>query len=360
MQGRSGGIVSIKATVFAILVNTSPLSNGAAQTPVDCFANPLVSELIHNSRELDSCFITDKNHCLFDKMTVEMQGKVNAERLVPFDRRNDKLMDEATGIVVADFGALGVYSASAQKISRCHVVTSAHLLYTDMSVPVDSKDGPLSKADAAFELAFHFGQTCDSSRFRSSSKAHVYFKMTKEGVDYVCGRYNNAGVCTERNFFGLSDLVILRLADTSQSGSRFFELRDKALQIATIDGERVNCWGYPGYNSQIRIPKDLSDKFLWHQENAKLFMGKSNRGILTNAIAYPGMSGGGCATPDLPNVLVGIINERNSASGVSAILLSTQTAEVRAGNFISSFERLAKRYSESTRRALSKLDEECN
>lgn len=297
---------------------------------------------------------------LFEKMTIEMQREVNAERLIPHDRRSNKLMDEATGIIVADFGALGVYRASAQKISRCHVVTSAHLLYSDMSVPVDSKDGPLSKADITFDLAFHFGQTCDSSLFKSSSKAHVYFKMTKEGVDYVCGRYNNAGVCTERNFFGLSDIVVLRLSDVSPRGSSFFELRERALEITSIDGRRINCWGYPGYNGQIRIPKELSDRFLWHQENAKIFAGMSSRGILTNAVAYPGMSGGGCADPNLPNVLVGIIAERNSASGVSAVLISTQTAEARAGNFISSFERLADRYSKSTGRALSELDRECD
>ncbi len=322
-----------------------------------CFDTQAVKELIEASEKLNDCFSKDVNDCEIDKMPVELQRKVNNKRLVPFDRTKNELMNNATGLVSADFGG-DSFSGSGQKISSCHIITSAHLLYSSTEVSVDAQDKPVLRNSDEFDVNFHSGQTCDSRYFQSKVGAQVFFKMTQEGKDFTCGRYNNAGKCIERNFFGKSDLVILKLKNYNKSDKNFFKLKTTPLAISNT-GDRVNCWGYPGYNSQIKLTKEMSDKMLWFQKDAKIFPGKSDKGILTNAIAYPGMSGGGCAMTSNPRELVGLFAERNSASGSAAVEVSVRTAETNSANFLSPFQNLAERYKHSTGKDIADLDKEC-
>lgn len=322
-----------------------------------CFDDQAVKDLIKASEKLNECFANDLNDCEIDKMAVEQQRKINSKRLVPFDRTKSELMNNATGLVSADFNG-DAFSGSGQKISSCHIITSAHLLYSSTEVSVDSQDKPALRNSDEFDVNFYSGQTCDSRLFQNKVGAQVFFKMTQEGKDFTCGRYNNAGKCVERNFFGKSDLVILKLKNYNKSDKNFFKLKTTPFSISNA-GDRVNCWGYPGYNSEIKLSKEMSDKMLWFQKDAKIFNGNSNKGVLTNAIAYPGMSGGGCSMTSNPKELVGLFAERNSASGSAAVEVSPRTAEQNGANYLSSFQNLAERYKQSTGKDIADLDKEC-
>ena len=99
--------------------------------------------------------------------------------MVPFDRTSSELLNNATGAVSAHFSE-GAYAATGQKISRCHIITSAHLLYGGTKIPVDAVDKPDLKDSEHFKVKFHTGQTCDDERlFDKTVEAQVFFKMTK-------------------------------------------------------------------------------------------------------------------------------------------------------------------------------------
>tara|TARA_B110001454_G_C12723340_1_gene436858 strand:- start:74527 stop:75561 length:1035 start_codon:yes stop_codon:yes gene_type:complete len=322
-----------------------------------CFDTQAVKDLIAASKELDECFDKDVNNCNIDKMSVEDQRELNSQRLIPHDRTKDTLMNDATGAVSANFDS-SVEAASGQKISSCHIITSAHLLYKNTNVQVDNQDFPALKDSEQFDINFHSGQTCDARLFEKSVGAQVYFKMTDAGKDFVCSKQDNSGKCLERRFFGKSDLVILKLKNYNKNDKNFFKLKTTPNAISAA-GDRVNCWGYPEYNNQIKLSKDMSDKMLWFQKDAKIFNGNYDRGVLTNAIAYPGMSGGGCVASAKPNELIGVFAAGNSATGHSAVEVTAKTADTKSANFLSSFQTLAERYKQATNKDIADLDKEC-
>lgn len=323
-----------------------------------CLKDDLVQQIVANSADLDECFDDDVNDCLIGKMSSEEQRKLNSKRLIPVDRSSSRLMNNATGAVSVHFPD-EVQAATGEKISRCHIITSAHLLYESTKISVDSNDLPSKAEQQKLKIRFHSGQTCDNKLFDSSAESQLYFKMTKQGLDFICDKKDNADFCLERRFFGKSDLVILKLLEYNRADRTYFRLITDPLRIP-LAGQRVDCWGYPEYNNQIKLPKALSDQVLWYQKSAKIFWGNYDRGTLTNAIAYPGMSGGGCALQSSPDQLVGIFAAKNSATGHSAILITAQNADKMSANFISPFQTLSERYSAATGKSLERLDEECD
>ena len=337
-----------------------------AQGADACFKDPRVQALIEQSKETDECFDSDQNKCLIEKMTVAEQRELNSQRLIPFDRSTDALFDHAVGKVTAEFAAsedgrsnARTANGTGQRISRCHVLTSAHLFYKPTSEPVSKVNlPPLSDSDH-FDIRFHFGQTCDGKLGHYYARGQVLFRMTREGRDFTCDIRDNKGRCIERHFNGRSDIVILKLKEYERSNRNFFQVRTSPVLIPE-QGARVSCWGFPGYNNQINLPKALSDQVLWHQLNAKIFYGNYDRGLLTNAIAYPGMSGGGCVLASAPTELIGIYAAKNSLTGHSAILASARTADERSLNFLSPLDHLAERYRAATGKRIEDLDKECD
>ncbi len=323
-----------------------------------CFDTQAVKDLIAASEEINECFEKDVNNCKIDKMTVAEQRELNSQRLVPYDRTQNALMNDATGAVSANFGSGNVDAASGQKISRCHIISSAHLLYGDAGIPVDSQDLPALKDSEHFDVNFHSGQTCDSRLFNSKIGAQVFFKMTNAGKDFVCDKKDGNGNCLSRRFYGKSDLVILKLKNYNKNDKNFFKLKTTPI-TASSTGDRVNCWGYPEHNNQIKLSKETSDKVLWFQKDAKIFAGSNAKGVLTNAIAYPGMSGGGCVAASKPNELVGIFADKNSATGHAAVEVTARTADAKSANFLSPFQQLAERYAQATGKDIANLDSEC-
>ncbi len=362
------------AEVVARLLTMGTLLWGAlgpmqvlAQGLDTCFKDSRVQALIDQSKETDECFATDQNKCLIEKMTVAEQRELNSQRLVPFDRSTDALFDHAVGKVTAEFAASEggrsnprTANGTGQRISRCHVLTSAHLFYKPTSEQVTNADlPPLSDSDH-FDIRFHFGQTCDGKLGQYYARGQVLFRMTRDGRDFTCDIRDNKGRCIERHFNGRSDIVILKLKDYDKSNRHYFQVRTSPVLIPER-GTRVSCWGFPGYNNQISsLPKELSDQLLRHQLNAKIFPGSYDRGLLTNAIAYPGMSGGGCVLASAPTELIGIYAEKNSLTGHSAILASARTADERSLNFLSPLDHLAERYRAATGKRIEDLDKECD
>lgn len=267
-------------------------------------------------------------------------------------------MNDGTGAVSAELKSGLVPAASGQKISSCHIITSAHLLFKKGDIPVDSQDLPVLKDSESFDINFHTGQTCDSRLFDKSVGAQVFFKMTDSRRDFICGRKDASGNCRDRRFYGKSDLVILKLKNYDKTDKNFFKLKTTPMAISAA-GDRVNCWGYPGHNNQIKLPQVISDKLLWFQKDAKIFSGSNQRGVLTNATAYPGMSGGGCSTSANPKELVGVFAAKNSMSGHSAVEVTAKTVDTKSANFLSSFQHLAERYKQATHKDIADLDSEC-
>jgi len=328
-----------------------------AQGSDACFKDPQVQALIEQSKEIDECFASDQNKCLIEKMTVEEQREFNAQRLIPFDRSKNALFDQAVGVVTANFSVAGHRSsadATGQLISRCHVLTSAHLFYRETSERVSGVELPPKAESDHFNIRFHFGQTCDANLASHHTQGHILFRMTRDKQDFAC-RWG----CDERHFYGKSDAVILKLKDYDKRNRQFFNVRSTPVSIPQV-GSRVSCWGFPGYNNQIKLPKALSDQLLWYQLNAKIFPGSNARGILTNSIAYPGMSGGGCALATAPQELIGIYADSSSATGHAVIMAPAQTADARNLNFLTPLDHLAERYRAATGKRIEDLDKECD
>jgi hypothetical protein len=325
-----------------------------------CFNAPDVVRLVDFSDALKHCYDDNDRECNLTQKSIEDQVDINANRLVPADRSKDPFLDRATGRVTVAFGRYPgpdsnkIYRASAMKISRCHVMTSAHLIYTDGFLPLTSE---------AFDLQFSYGQSCTArDPFRERVRASVAFKMTdpKKG-DFDCGPGNRTADCAERYFKGHSDLIILRLTTYDRSDRRFFNLVTTDPNMLRL-GERVDCWSYPEHIDDLGLPEDRSQLFLWRQERAQVFGdndGELHKGTMTNAVSYKGMSGGGCALSSASSMLVGLFANDNKRDGKPAVAITPDRIRSHKPNYLASFHKLRARYEAETGKRLSKIDEEC-
>lgn len=326
-------------TILILILSQPVVANNS------CFDDPEVKELIRVSKALDKCFDGTASCSDVSQKTIEEQKERNVLRLIPFDRKQDDLMNKATGIV-----SVGLYPgqqglATGQKISRCHIVTSAHLLYSDGKLPIED-----------YRIKFHSGQTCDVEHpFASTVSGKVVFKMMQKGTDYKCQGVDRYGKCEKRLIDAHSDLVIIKLDKFDRNDRAFFTLNSKK-PSSFVSGQKVNCWGYPGHKNKNTL--------LWTQKDAQIFTGEgfeSDLGIYTNAIAYKGMSGGGCVIATNPGELVGAFSNNNGVTGHSAISLNPKIIVEQSPNHLSGFHRLHERYSQAHGgKKLSNLDAECD
>lgn len=328
-----------------------------------CFStNGTILDLIRSSEELDECFASDKDPCNLKKKSVDFQANINSSRLIPMNRLDgDKFMNRTTGQVSIKFGKYNgkgseqQLSASAQKISRCHIITSAHLLYTDGDFPLESNN---------FSFVFRTGQTCDIEQpFEKEVTASLFFRMTdaKQG-DFGCKSEDNNHPCEVRLFRGSSDLVILRLDSFDKNDHSYFRL-DTSAPSLTEGGQRINCWGYTAKIGLENLTPEQSRIYLWVQKDARMFgdnLGKSFDGVLTNAIARKGMSGGGCADSSNPRVLVGLYPNDNKSGGDAGIYINPNDVFSHHPNYLAAFHKLAERYAKANGgKRLSELDSQC-
>lgn len=328
-----------------------------------CFsANGIILDLIRSSEELDECFASDKDPCNLKKKSVDFQANVNSSRLIPMNRLDgDKFMNRTTGIVSVKFGKYNgkdseeQFSASAQKISRCHIITAAHLLYTDGDFPLESSN---------FSLTFNTGQTCDIKYpFEHEVKASLFFKMTdKKRGDWGCKTQNNYQECEKRIFRGSSDLVILKLDSFDKNDHSYFRLNTSTPSFKE-GGQRINCWGYTSNSGIENMTPDASMMYMWTHKDARTFgdnLGKSFNGVFTNAVVRKGMSGGGCVYSDNPKVLVGLYANDNKGGGNAAIYINPDDEFSHHPNYLAAFHKIAERYAETNPgKRLSDLDSQC-
>ena len=322
-----------------------------------CFSDPAVQKRIADAQDLDSCFASEAGaeKCHLAKLSAREQIAVNSLRLTPFDRTTDKLLNQATGLVSAKvFGSSDVMpgESSGQKISRCHIITSAHLLYTRSYVSTTSEDLASASDQRVADLSFYSGQSCDSGYFSSKTPAKVFFKMTRRGSDIECA--NNEKACEYRDIRPDADIMILRLETYDKQDRTFFKLHIRQIQSSQL-GRRVNCWGYPGKSPESSITDKLSHQLLWHQTNAKIYQISRWR-ISTTAVSYPGMSGGGCVFPEDPDQLVGI----HAMGGSPPTLVPLKDGNPSITNTLSPLTSLAKRYRAATGKSIEDLDKECD
>jgi hypothetical protein len=227
-----------------------------------CFQNPKIQGLINASKELDSCFVDiSSDPCGLKLLTIEEQRDVNSQRLVPLNRIEQPFFNDAVGIISTDVHEKTPV-ATAQRVSSCHLITSAHLFYKDGSVPVSPQEVPVPSDHVS--AYFHFGQTCSAVRTRESTSARVIFKMTREGIDFVCDGKDSSGICVRRHFYGKSDIVILRVEDGGRSNN-YFDIAP-SVALNPRQGANVNCWGFPSHNQYLNLDKNLSNMLLWHQK----------------------------------------------------------------------------------------------
>lgn len=328
-----------------------------AQQASACFDDVEVRALIVASEKLDQCF-KDDNDCNYEKRDLEKQRVVNSRRLIPLDRSKSPLLNIGTGKVEVNLQIKGAngndqkYSATAERISRCHIVTSAHLLYEGLDVPTDRVN---------FDINFKSGQTCNmASPFEKTAPAKLVFKMTDERRgDFTYWEDDNGNII-RRVFNPHSDLIIIKLTNKADYANKFFKINtmhpaDRTRKL------RVNCWGYPGNNEYLKLPKTKPDLFLWHQTGALISNQSTERGILTNSLTYNGMSGGGCSTQEKTDELVGLFSEGNRTRSQSAISLDPNRTAEQGTNRLSGFHRLAERFAEENGgRLLDSLDNDCS
>ena len=348
----------MKRTVILLV-----LISANAHSTESCFSNnKAILELIRASEELDECFATDKDPCKLKKKSIDFQANVNSSRLIPLNRMaGDKFMNRTTGVISVKFGKYdGVnsekqFAGSAQKISRCHIIAPAHLIYTDGDFPLESRN---------FSLTFKTGQTCDIKYpFENEVKASLFFKMTdKKRGDFGCKSetYNHA--CEKRLFRGSSDVVILKLDSFDKNDDSYFRL-DTSTPIFKEGGQRINCWGYTSKIGLENVTSDESRMYLWTHKDARKYgdnLGKSFDGVLTNAVSRKGMSGGGCADSDNPRVLVGLYVNDNKSGGDAGIYINPNDVFYAHPNYLAAFHKLAERYAETNAgKRLSDLDLQC-
>lgn len=206
-------------TILILILSQQAVANNS------CFDDAEIKELIRVSKALDKCFDGTSFCSDVSQESIEEQKERNVLRLVPFDRTQDDLMNKATGVVTIAFGEYdgkdsGQQSrASGQKISRCHIITSAHLLYNDGRFPVESEN---------FKIKFFSGQTCDPDYpFVSQTSGKVVFKMMQKGTDYKCQSLDQYGNCEKRRIDAHSDLVIIKLDKFDRNDRSFFTLNSK-------------------------------------------------------------------------------------------------------------------------------------
>ena len=345
-----------RATLLLFLICANVHSNES------CFSTKAIVDLIGSSEDLDECFASDKDPCELKKVSIDSQAKVNSLRLIPMNRMNgDKFMNRTTGKVSIAFGKYNgkdseqQFSASAQKISRCHIIAPAHLIYTDGDFPLESRN---------FSLTFSTGQTCNTKYpFETEVKASLFFKMTdRTRGDWGCKSYHdNSRDCKHRVFRGNSDLVILKLDAFDEKDHSYFRL-DTSTPRLMEGGERINCWGYTTIGLK-NMPPDESRMYMWTHKDARMYgdnLGKSFNGVFTNAVSRKGMSGGGCAHPDNPRLMVGLYVNDNKGDGNSGIHINPNDEFSHHPNYLAAFHKLTERYTEANAgKQLVDLDSQC-
>ncbi len=345
-----------RAIVLIALISANAHSNES------CFSTKAIVDLIGSSEELDECFSSDSDPCKLKTKSVDFQANVNSTRLIPMNRKvGDGFMDRATGVVSVKFGKFDgkdsskQFSASAQKISRCHIIAPSHLLYTDGELPINSTN---------FSITFKNGQSCNIDKpFENEVSASVIFKMTdKARGDFGCRTQNNYQECESRIFRGSSDLVILKLKTFNKNDKSFFKLNTQ-VPTSKVGGQRINCWGYTPKSGLENMTPDESLMYMWSQKDARMFgdkNGKSFKGVMTSAIARKGMSGGGCVDANDPKVLVGMFTNDNKGGGDAGININPEDELSHHPNYLAAFHKLAERYAEvNGGKQLSELDSQC-
>jgi len=336
-----------------------------------CFSLPAVASLVEASEDLDQCFQSDVNHCGYRSKSIDTQKEINALRLHPIDRIEDSLLDNAVGKILARFGdkhgplAGKTFSASAVKVSRCHILTSAHLIYREDIVPFDGTED--------VSLLFLTGQTCQpGDPFSNASPVRIIFNMMAGGFDRACWNKENELKCG-REISGDHDIVIAKLerGHYDPHNRNFFELDIENLSNRAVD-TKVNCYGFPAHNEQLShrgIDKVLSEQLLWGQRNATMVAHgniKFKKGTPTTAISYKGMSGGACVHASAPRLLAGIYANGNSGSGHPAIYISPEAVFQREANYLSPLHLLADRFKRERIAGghrvtdIRQLDQECD
>lgn len=320
-----------------------------------------VQSLVSSAKKVAHCFADDDTNCKLAQRSIVFQKNINAVRLIPVDRSNDSLLNDATGRVTITFKAVSkdgdagqIFSASAARVSRCHIATSAHLLYLDGSIAKGSND---------FELVFHQGQSCRADKpFVNTMRAEVFYAMldfTKG--DFICEIGNTSANCYRRQIRGDRDVVLLRVP-TAPQRTRFYSIAAADANKLVI-GQRVDCWGYPSFDKRLGLTEVRSQLFLWHQARAQIFPHPSFqpfKGLLSSAVVYSGMSGGGCALSEVPNELVALHANDNQTDGRPAVAITPDGRFTQQPNYLATFDVLRKRYEEDTGKLLSKLDELCD
>ena len=148
-----------------------------------CFSDKAVRDVQAVSNSIDKCFFSDINNCGLSRKTIEEQKEINATRLIPYDRTSgDGFYDSATGVVSASFigGKLSgnVHVTTGNKISRCHVLTSAHLLFKEGRFPINSKDSDVN-------INFHSGQACEHGKIPESVTSSSSNRCQPEYLSYL-------------------------------------------------------------------------------------------------------------------------------------------------------------------------------
>jgi hypothetical protein len=336
-----------------ILILTLAAQN--AYACVDLFQNTSAQELILASEKLDKYFNDDENFFEYTrgefKKSIKQQKIDNAARLVPYDRaQNSNFLNFASGRVqVRIDGVDGAYEGSAQKISRCHIVTSAHIVYGDTRAKLDASN---------IRIGFFSGQSCDPLKaYTFSTPALVHFKMTDKSDFRVEG--------AERRFHTSTDLVILKLKEFDALDARYFKINTTRLN-ANEGGVKIDCWGFPGFRKKQQLGAYTGGHYLWRQKDARIFGFTEKYGYVSNVVGAHGMSGGGCSIArkgKSESELIAIIAGGygfNPIDDASELIVSAEDIGEKAGTMLSSFDLLSRRFNKQNKKQIESLDKECD